>query len=284
MLSRLSCSVVSILWFCVGFAFNLGHGIIPIQFGGANLAQGQAQNVNIQGLVGNHYTLSSRLQNKGLVGVGYYLSKYDKCQDDEEIDVASQRYHTRRNNNDSWQDMPVYKRKYDISKAECYSQQASNMHLYYGIDLFYFGAASVSGEIIQEQLYANLNYKYDVQQFPIYLAIKANINLFDPNYNLVLDLGMGPNFIHTSNYTEVPLTSYSIPANNTFAPNNSTSFSVTAGIGIRLNNIIGHCPLELGYRFFYLGSGQLQANNNQLLNTLKTGNMYANALVFTVTL
>ena len=56
-----------------------------------------------------------------------------------------------------------------------------------------------------------------------------------------------------------------------------------AGIGLRLNNIFDKAPLECGYRFFYLGQGQLKMNDNQLLNTVKTGNTYANAIICSVT-
>lgn len=76
--------------------------------------------------------------------------------------------------------------------------------------------------------------------------------------------------MQTSHYNETPLTPYSLP-DNAFGHYNNVAFTATLGIGLRLNHLFKKAPLERGYRFFYLGQGQLAANTNQLLNTLKTG-------------
>ena len=67
------------------------------------------------------------------------------------------------------------------------------------------------------------------------------------------------------------------------AATTTTAFSATAGIGIKLNNVIKTIPLECGYRFFYLGKGHLNTLSDQVLNTLKTGDDYANAIICAVT-
>ena len=52
-----------------------------------------------------------------------------------------------------------------------------------------------------------------------------------------------------------------------------------AGIGLRVNHVLGDIPLECGYRFFYLGQGELNSANSQIPHHLKTGNSYAQGIV-----
>ena len=219
--------------------FDLSHGHTVIQLGGFWASQGEAQDINIQGLVGNHYAFTSNNHNQsnGLVGLGYYLDGFH----------------------------------YD------------HVQLNYGLNVFYLGPTSVSGDVIQEQLYSNLNYHYKIQHTPLYLDAKAIIKTNSERYNVTLDVGVGPNFMRTSNYSETPLDVYTIP-DNAFSAHNNVAFTATAGLGFRLNNIFGEKPLECGYRFFYLGKGQLARNNDQLINTVVTGNTYANALLCSVTI
>lgn len=153
--------------------------------------------------------------------------------------------------------------------------------LSYGANLFYLGQTSVRGVIAQEEEFTNLGYSYNIQNLPLYAAAKALINTSNPKYSVAVDAGIGPNFMWTSNYNEVPLSSTAIP-DYAFKGAQSTTFSATAGVGLRLNNIFGAMPVECGYRFFYLGKGHLGINNDQYLNELSTGNTYANALVCSV--
>jgi hypothetical protein len=154
--------------------------------------------------------------------------------------------------------------------------------LSYGLNLFYLAQTKVRGSIIQENLFNNLSYQYNIQNLPLYAAAKAIIDTNSPRYNLTVDAGIGPNFMRISDYRERPVLDFIIP-DKAFRGVNSTKFSATAGVGLRLNNILGPMPLECGYRFFYLGKGNLSRINNQYLNTLNTGNGYANALVCSVT-
>ena len=66
------------------FSFNLRHGHTQIQLGGYWSSQGQNQDVNINGLVGNQYTVSDKNQSSwnGLFGIGYFIDGYaqDKFQ------------------------------------------------------------------------------------------------------------------------------------------------------------------------------------------------------------
>ena len=150
--------------------------------------------------------------------------------------------------------------------------------LLYGINGFFLAKTGVSGTIIQEGEFENLAYSYKVQHIPIYFGSKAVINTKSQKYNVTLDAGIGPNFMKTSHYSELSLNTYTIP-NNSYVSHTNVAFTAMAGAGLRLNNVFGKAPLECGYRFFYLGQGQLTINNNQLLTSLKTGNTFGNALL-----
>ncbi len=155
-------------------------------------------------------------------------------------------------------------------------------NLAYGINAFYLGKTSVNGNIIQENLFTNLAYRYDISNLPIYAAAKATIPTKNSRVAATLDAGIGPNFITTRNYRDSPLDNITLP-DNAFSEHTQTTFSATAGIGVKINRVFGEHPLECAYRFFYLGQGQLAKNNSQLLNTLNTGNTYANALLCSIT-
>ncbi len=217
-------------------AFDLRHGSVPIQLGGFLSSQGKAQDININTLVGNQYTVSNHNQTNGLFGIGYFVNGLDK----------------------------------------------DRFQLSYGINGFYLGATPVSGSIIQEHFLTNLAYHYKIQNTPVYLAAKAKVKTNNEKYNVTFDAGIGPNFMRTSHYNETPLESMTLP-DNAFVAHNNVAFTATAGIGLRFNDIFGKAPFECGYRFFYLGQGQLQMNNDQLLNTIKTGNTFANAILCSVT-
>ena len=154
----------------------------------------------------------------------------------------------------------------------------------YGINGFYLGKTSVSGTIIQEHEFTNLAYSYKIQHVPVFLAAKANVKTNSNKYNITFDAGVGPDFIRSSQYNETPLDNVTLP-DNAFTTHSNVGVSAMAGVGLRLNNVFGKAPLECGYRFFYLGQGRLQMNNNQLLDTLKSGNSnYANALLCSIIL
>lgn len=158
--------------------------------------------------------------------------------------------------------------------------ERDKFRLLYGINAFYLAPTSVKGNVIQEQLFTNLSYRYSITHYPIYIATKAFINTNSDKYSITCDLGIGPNIIQTGDFSEQSLDGGMTLPDNAFTGQTNVALSATAGLGIKFNNVIGHLPLEVGYRFFYLGQGSLSKNNNQILNTLKTGNTYANALIF----
>jgi len=161
--------------------------------------------------------------------------------------------------------------------------QHAAFDLSYGINAFYLAKTRVQGNIVQENMFTNLSYRYDTSNVPVYAAAKAEIKNSAGKFALTLDGGIGPNFVRTSAYREQSLDGgISIPA-NLFGGTTNTTLSAMGGIGIKINNMFGHAPLECGYRFFYLGEGHFSGQNTQLLNTLKTGNNYAQAIVCAVT-
>lgn len=218
------------------FAFNLKQGHPVFQVGGFVSNQGQTQNIGIQDLIGDIYTVTDHQDHNALVGFGYLL-------DGPETKILS---------------------------------------MAYGINAFYLAQTSVKGNIIQEHLFTNLSYRYDVAHLPIYLTAKAAFNNISDKYAITLDAGIGPNFIKTKNVDESSLDGGITLPDNAFSGETTTVLSAMVGIGFKINNVFCHVPLELGYRFFYLGEGNFQRNTNQLLNTLKTGNNYAQALIISV--
>ena len=147
----------------------------------------------------------------------------------------------------------------------------------YGLNFFYLARTQVSGQVIQEQLFTNLAYRYNVTHYPLYAMAKAHLK----SQGIILDAGVGPNFIQTSRFSETPLNSFSLP-DNIYAGKSMTTFTATAGLALQINNVLGNKPIECGYRFFYLGQGHFKTLNNQVLTTLTTGNDFGNALICAV--
>lgn len=219
-------------------AFDMKHllanGHAVIQLGGYWSIQGQGQQVNIQGLIGDRFTVKKNQSSNGLIGLGYYIDGQEK---------------------------PLYK-------------------MTYGINAFYLGKTSVSGDVIQEDLFTNLSYGYTVSHFPVYAIAKSIFNIKSSPYALTVDIGIGPNFLTAGNFQEHSLDGGLTIPDNIFSGHTATAFSATVGAGIRLNNAFA--PLECGYRFFYLGQGNFNATSSQVLNNLNTGSDYANAIICSV--
>jgi hypothetical protein len=152
-----------------------------------------------------------------------------------------------------------------------------NYQLAYGLNIFYLAPTSITGYVVQELLYRNLSYAYTIQHLPLYFAAKAHVKTKFDQYKLIFDAGIGPNFMRTYDYHETPQNSVTI-AEKTFTSRSNSTFAATAGVSARINPP-GKTPLECGYRFFYLGEGRLTSNNSLLVNPLKTGHTFANALV-----
>ncbi len=204
-----------------------------IQAGAFSATQGDAQHVDIKGLVGDDFSVNKNTAQNFLLGLGYYFNG-----------MSTQKF-----------------------------------NLLYGVNAFYLAPTKVKGDVLQEGLFTNLSYEYSIENYPVYLSGKALVHL-NPRYDISFDLGVGPNFIKTSGFSEASLDNgLAIPDDNIFTGETQVVLSGTAGVGLRINNLIAQkWPLELDYRFFYLGQGELKAGNNQVMDNLKTGNNYANAI------
>ena len=133
-------------------------------------------------------------------------------------------------------------------------QDTSLFKMNYGINWFYLSNTRVNGLVTQENLFANLSYSYHVTHYPLYAVAKSTINTKSPNHSVTFDVGIGPNFMTTSNYQESSLDGITLP-DQIFSGKTTTTFSVTTGLGVQFKNFFGPAPLECGYRFFYLGRG-----------------------------
>jgi len=213
---------------------SLTKGHFVFNFGGYIGSQGQSQQINIQDLIGDTFTLDDRHYQSYLLGLGYFI---------------------------------------DGKKLGC-----ANMS--YGVNVFYLAPTSVSGNVIQENLFNNLSYRYHIANYPIYLMAKSTID-WKPMLAFTMDIGIGPNIMKTYDFQEGSLDGVTLP-DSPFSSNTTTTLSATIGAGIKINNVFGEVPLEIGYRFFYLGQGYFKIGNPQVLNKLKTGNVYANAIIFSI--
>lgn len=223
---------VSIVLIMLAAQVHAGHPVVHL--GGYVSSQGQAETINIQGLIGDRYTLNKSYNTNWMFGFGYYM------------------------------DMPM-----------------SGMTVMAGIDSYYFVKNTVRGKIIQEQMFQNLAYHYDIANLPIYLAGKA---MFDQgcNFALTADLGIGANFVITQHYRDWSLDGGVTLPDNAFNNHTTAVFSAMLGIGVAMKNVINANAVECGYRLFYLGKGHLTRNSDQIRNSLSTGTNYANALVCSV--
>ncbi|WP_259331329.1 hypothetical protein [Legionella bozemanae] len=209
------------------------NGYALIQAGGHWLHQGQAQHININGLIGDDFTVTNHTDENYLVGLAYFVDGH----------------HTK---------------LFDMS---------------YGLNAYYLAKTSVDGYVIQEGLFQNLSYHYNLEQFPIYVMARAALNTKNPDYGFIIDVGAGPNVINAHNFKENSLDGQTLP-DMIYSRDNAAQFSATAGIHVKLNRVIrSGVPLECGYRFFYLGKGHFSSINDQVIDPLSTGNMYANALI-----
>ena len=217
------------------FAHASTNDHLVLQVGGFAATQGKAQDVGINTVLGDHYTVEPVYDKSMLLGIGYYFNGLDE----------------------------------------------NKFALTYGVDAFYLAPTQVQGNIIQEQTYTNLSYRYAITNYPIYAAVKVLIKNSDA-YNTTFDLGVGPNFIKTSTLSMRSLDGGVTQPEDSFSGKTDAAFSTMAGVGMRFNHLLSHAPLEIGYRFFYLGQGKLNKLNSQYNNSLMTGHSYANALLLSV--
>lgn len=219
---------------------TLGAGQALFETGAYWSHQGQTQHIDIETLIGDEFTVSNHGNSNSFFGFGYLFE----------------------------------------------GPQYGCAQLNYGVHAFYLPKTSVAGYVIQENLFTNLSYGYHVTHFPVYAAleIKSNLSQLPVSYfsslpgTLAMDIGIGPNFRKAGGFREYSLDGITIP-DNAFGTHSNTTFTFTTGVNWLMPNVFCQMSLEVGYRFFYLGNGHLSRRNDQILNNLKTGDGYANAIV-----
>ncbi len=155
--------------------------------------------------------------------------------------------------------------------------------LLYGLNAFYLAPTKVSGKVTQEGLFTNLSYEYSRTNYPIYAEAKALIHCSSRS-DISMNLGIGPNIVSSGSFKEKSLDGgVTIPDSDLFSRKNVVSCSATAGLGWRIA-ALKYLSFEIAYRFFYLGEGELKKANDQVKNNLSTGNSYANALIFSISM
>lgn len=147
--------------------------------------------------------------------------------------------------------------------------------------IFVLPSTTISGLVTQEGLVSNLSYRYSVTYLPSFVGLKFTNKPVTGWYHATIDVGLGVDTIFTQNFQETSLTPYTVP-DTLFSDNTSYSFAATVGFGLKVRPNIGAITTEIGYRFFYLGQGNLAINNMLVKNALQTGYNYANALICTV--
>jgi hypothetical protein len=215
------------------YSLSMVPADLALTVGAFTAKQGEAQHINIQGLIGDSYTVTKKHDESWLLGVGLFKSIHDS--------------------------------------------------IALGLNVFYLSKTNVDGLIFQERLFDNLGYQYGVTHLPILATAKVTKPLSNGNKSLIVDVGIGPNVMQTKSYNEFSRDwGVTIP-NNAFTNKTQTEFAASVGVGLLCNNLVKDKAIEIAYRFFYLGKGEFNVNNNQVLNQLQTGNIYAHAITLTAT-
>ena len=158
-----------------------------------------------------------------------------------------------------------------------------NALMSYGVSGFYFPKIKVHGDIIQENMFANLGYSYGITQVPIYATAKAVLMNHADRFGLTVDTGIGANLNQTTTLNTWPINGSNAVPDAAFSDRSHVAFSAMAGVGFRINHVLGQIPLDCGYRYFYLGKGNFYKRSDAWLNTLSTGDNYAQAIICSVT-
>lgn len=153
--------------------------------------------------------------------------------------------------------------------------------LEYGVQLYYLPKITSAGSIYVENVLPNLTYKYGMSFLPLYANAKLNIATQYDKTKATLDFGIGPDFMMLTGYRERALTTATIP-NSFYSKQSQTQLTAMFGVGVKSDQFPGGGALEVGYRFFYLGTGDFAPNNSQVLTRFNTGPIYANSVILTI--
>lgn len=209
-----------------------------VQAGWFSAKQGKSQHIDIEGLIGDDFSVSKSSDNNVIIGLGYYFQ----------------------------------------------GLALSPVSIFYGLNAFYLAPTKVMGNVTEENLFTNLSYHYYRTHYPIYVAAKGIIPC-GQCFDIVIDVGIGPNIGRTKGFKEHSLDDgITIGDRHLFKGKTNVAFSAMAGLGCRIDKGLRGFILEIDYRFFYLGQGSLKKISSQLKNRLSTGQSYANAIFFSISL
>ena len=217
-----------------GFCSAMREGHLALEVGYYWSYQGKLQHIDIEGLVGDDFTVTSHGNSNGFFGFGYFFKGFKK----------------------SW------------------------LEFDYGINAFYLANTPVNGNVVQENLFTNLSYSYDLAHYPIYVAAESTFLFRNSRFAITTLAGLGVNFMWAHNFKEYALNEFSIP-DHLFSSHSTPTFSATAGLGFR-NYVWRQLFLELGYRFFYLGQGSFDTTSSLVQDRLSTGSCYGNSLMLSI--
>lgn len=157
-------------------------------------------------------------------------------------------------------------------------QDFAKFQLSYGVNGFFLWRTYVSGIVVQENTFSNLSYRYRLSHYPLYAVAKLGVPVLS-KLPVAVDVGIGANFMRAGGFAEHSLDGGTTIPDNVFSSRTTTAFSATLGLNVQLLQFNNDKSLECGYRFFYLGEGRFQPENDQILNPLRTGSAYANAVL-----
>lgn len=148
--------------------------------------------------------------------------------------------------------------------------------------LMFLGSSSVTGTIIQELTFENLAYQYSVEHLPLFVGVSASYQVGGSGH-LNFELGAGPNLLMLTDFQEHSLDGISA-SDDAYTSNTSIALGATAGLSYQIDGVWQGYPLEIGYRFMYLGKSALERSSEFLSADLETGSITAHALVLSTQL
>ena len=154
----------------------------------------------------------------------------------------------------------------------------------FGLNIFYLAKTKVNGLIYQEKMFDNLGYTYGIAHVPILFTAKGSKPLKSKGKAITFDIGIGPNIMRAYDFNDYSRDGGVTQPNHAFESKTQAEFAASAGLALHFDNVIKGYPIDIGYRFFYLGNGQLSPRINLIQNSLQTGHVYAHSITLSTSL
>ena len=151
----------------------------------------------------------------------------------------------------------------------------------YTATAFYLPVTRIFGSGTLGETASNFTYDFSVGYLPTLFGLKFTDKPVEKPYHVTIDLGLGFDTLFVSGFHGTNVVPPTVP--DYFAKNTDYSLAATAGVGFKVYPSAYSIPIEIGYRFFYLGQGHLPAIY-PALGPLGTGYNYANVVMLTLEL